>query len=200
MMDPILDAFRAELERVTLRPPAIRCLSNVTGTWLTPGDAIDPGYWVRHLRQTVRFGDGLATLRDGTSRVLVEVGPGRALSRLAQRAFENSAAPPIVTSMPEGRPAIRRHNTDVCAGSIVDDWRHRRLGSGTCSGPTAPHGAADVSVRAAPPLDRTRNRRRRGTRAGSFASTVRCEQPPAAFGGCPPHEGDNALTQAKWLS
>jgi hypothetical protein len=32
-------------------------------------------------------------------------------------------------------------------------------------------------------------------RAGSigFAQKVRCEPPPAAFGGSPPHEGENTL-------
>ncbi len=117
MMDPILAAFGAELGRVTLRPPAIRCLSNLTGTWLTDRDATDPGYWIRHLRETVRFGDCLETLRDygasaaSVERVLVEVGPGRTLSQLARRAFEGSATPTIVASMRDATDT----RTDIAA-------------------------------------------------------------------------------------
>jgi phthiocerol/phenolphthiocerol synthesis type-I polyketide synthase E len=111
MMDPILAAFRSELGRVTLRPPAIRCLSNVTGTWLTDVDATDPGYWVRHLREPVRFGAGLEALRDGVPRVLVEVGPGRALGQLARRAFAEHGAPPIIASMRDARDS----QSDVAA-------------------------------------------------------------------------------------
>ncbi len=96
MMEPILAAFRAELDHISLQPPAIRCLSNVTGTWLTDADATDPGYWVRHLREAVRFGDGLETLRDAVPRVLVEVGPGRALGQLARRGFEGGSAPAAI--------------------------------------------------------------------------------------------------------
>jgi len=35
MMDPVLDAFREEVERVERRPPAVPFISNVTGTWIT---------------------------------------------------------------------------------------------------------------------------------------------------------------------
>ena len=105
-MDPVLPAFAAELSRVALHPPRLRCLSNVTGTWLTAADATDPRYWVRHLREAVRFGDGLATLRDPTPRVLLEVGPGRALGRLGRRVFDSAAAPAIIASLPDAGEAV----------------------------------------------------------------------------------------------
>ncbi len=53
----------------------------------TPSEARDPGYWVRHLRQPVRFAEGLETLvgdRNLTNVALVEIGPGRTLTSLAQ--------------------------------------------------------------------------------------------------------------------
>ncbi|MFM9596923.1 hypothetical protein ACKI1O_47100, partial [Streptomyces scabiei] len=37
-------------------------LSNLSGDWITAAEATDPGYWVRHLRGTVRFADNLALL------------------------------------------------------------------------------------------------------------------------------------------
>src|SRR4029079_2859433 len=59
-------------------------ISNVTGTWITAGEAIDARYWARHLRETVRFGDGVAELLKDEGRILLEVGPGRVLTTLAK--------------------------------------------------------------------------------------------------------------------
>lgn len=84
-LDPVLADFRAQLERMTLRAPEIPMVSNLTGTWLTPKEAQDPDYWVRHLRHTVRFSDGAAALLEDDGRVLLEVGPGKILGSLARQ-------------------------------------------------------------------------------------------------------------------
>ncbi len=85
MMDPILDEFAARLRQVELKPPQIPYLSNVSGDWITAEQAVDPDYWVKHLRGTVRFADGLARLYADAKRALVEVGPGSTLATLAAR-------------------------------------------------------------------------------------------------------------------
>jgi non-ribosomal peptide synthase protein (TIGR01720 family) len=85
MMDPILGSFRAEIKKINLNAPQIPYISNVTGDWITAEEATDPGYWLTHLRQTVRFNDGLETLFKRQHQLFVEVGPGKALSTLAQR-------------------------------------------------------------------------------------------------------------------
>ena len=84
MLEPILEAFGAHLRGMRLAPPQIPVISNATGRPLTPAQATDPYYWVRHLRNTVRFADGIAHLRDGPPRVFLEAGPGRTLGTLAQ--------------------------------------------------------------------------------------------------------------------
>jgi acyl transferase domain-containing protein/thioesterase domain-containing protein len=84
-MDAILGAFTEVMRGCRLRPPAIPYVSNVTGTWITAAEATDPAYWARHLRETVRFADGLAALLHETPAALLEVGPGRVLSGLAAR-------------------------------------------------------------------------------------------------------------------
>ncbi|MGH9763450.1 MAG: type I polyketide synthase, partial [Blastocatellia bacterium] len=53
MMDPIVDRFEAEVRKTKLNEPAIRYISNVTGTWITDSEATDSRYWGRHLRDTV---------------------------------------------------------------------------------------------------------------------------------------------------
>ncbi len=97
MMEPILGAFREAVGRVTLSAPAIPYVSNVTGIGMTAEDAKDPVYWVRHLRQTVRFWDGLQeVIRDqDQAPMLLEVGPGRTLASLARPA--STAARPLET-------------------------------------------------------------------------------------------------------
>ncbi|MFC7440510.1 type I polyketide synthase [Laceyella putida] len=85
MMEPAMAAFRKELRRIRLREPALPFVSNLTGTWIKAEEATDPEYWVRHLRETVRFADGVKTLWERPERVLLEVGPGRTLSTLAKQ-------------------------------------------------------------------------------------------------------------------
>ncbi len=86
MMDPVLDRFRAAVARVSLRPPRLPFVSNRSGTWIRDEEATGPYYWAAHLREPVRFADGLATLfREGGEPILLEVGPGNALSALARR-------------------------------------------------------------------------------------------------------------------
>ncbi|HEV2150062.1 MAG TPA: amino acid adenylation domain-containing protein [Longimicrobiaceae bacterium] len=79
----------AELERLAsgfeLRPPEIPFVSGVTGAWITDEDACSPAYWARHLCRTVRFADGVATLRAEPGWVLLEVGPGQALGAWAMQ-------------------------------------------------------------------------------------------------------------------
>jgi acyl transferase domain-containing protein/acyl carrier protein len=85
MMEPILEPFTEAVRKVKLNPPQIPFISNVTGTWITVEEATDPHYWAKHLRQTVRFGDGISQLLETPRRILLEVGPGRTLCTLVQQ-------------------------------------------------------------------------------------------------------------------
>ncbi|MBO3750158.1 SDR family NAD(P)-dependent oxidoreductase [Streptosporangiaceae bacterium NEAU-GS5] len=97
MMEPILADFRDEVAAATRRAPERAMLSNLTGGWATAAELTDPSYWARHLRETVRFGDGAATLLAEGDWALVEVGPGRQLSALARPYAAKSA---VVASLP----------------------------------------------------------------------------------------------------
>jgi acyl transferase domain-containing protein/acyl carrier protein len=84
MLDPIVDAFRQRVASVTLCPPTRRYLSNVSGTFITAAEATDPAYWAAHLRQTVRFADGLGELLAAPDALFLEVGPGKVLRTLVR--------------------------------------------------------------------------------------------------------------------
>ncbi|MHA6326926.1 type I polyketide synthase [Roseivivax sp. CAU 1753] len=116
MLTPILPAFRDYLAGLDLQPPQIPIVSNRTGTWLTDEEAASPDYWVDHLRNTVRFADGVATLAEPANRVLLEVGPGHALSSLA-RLQPQIGANRVVPSL--------RHSDDAIAD---DRYFHEVMG------------------------------------------------------------------------
>ena len=93
MMDPILDAFRDRVAQTVRSAPALRWMSNLTGTWITSEQATDPAYWASHLRQAVRFADCVATLAaEGRKRVFIECGPGRTMSSLVKRQVPGSVS------------------------------------------------------------------------------------------------------------
>ncbi len=99
MMDPILSAFTEAVGSITLHPPALPFISNVTGTWITAEQATDPGYWAQHLRQPVRFADGLRELLNQGDKILLEVGPGRTLSTLARQSLSADAPTVVLNSL-----------------------------------------------------------------------------------------------------
>jgi acyl transferase domain-containing protein len=101
MMEPMLRAFAEQFQRVRLKPPSRPYISNVTGTWIRASEATDPQYWVQHVRQPVRFADGLAALAHDRPVVLLEVGPGSTLSSLARRQLSGPSVAVSSTRHPQ---------------------------------------------------------------------------------------------------
>ena len=99
-MDPILEPFRGLLKKTSLRAPAKRFISNLTGDWITPAQATDPEYWLRHLREPVLFSQGVARLLELSDAVWLEAGPGRALASLIER---HPGAPRVLQTLPSAR-------------------------------------------------------------------------------------------------
>ncbi|MEO0515668.1 MAG: beta-ketoacyl synthase N-terminal-like domain-containing protein [Cyanobacteria bacterium P01_A01_bin.116] len=87
MMEPMLAPFVEAVSQVTLKPPTIPFISNVTGTWITAEEATNPDYWGRQIRQTVRFSEGTTTLLQLADPVFLEIGPGDTLTKLTQQHF-----------------------------------------------------------------------------------------------------------------
>ncbi len=109
LFDPILEEFGKLLRGMKLNAPTIPIVSNRTGTWLTPELARDPEHWVRHLRETVRFADGVGVLLEDPKRVLLEVGPGQALCSFARQHPKAAQTTNIVASV--------RHREDEISDS-----------------------------------------------------------------------------------
>ncbi len=102
-MDAVVEPYAEIVRGVRLNAPRTPFLSNVTGTWIEDAEATDPGYWARHLRRPVRFADGVAELWRMRDVVLVEVGPGRALTSAAVKhpASRTVADRVVLPSLPD---------------------------------------------------------------------------------------------------
>jgi phthiocerol/phenolphthiocerol synthesis type-I polyketide synthase E len=107
MMEPILEPFARLIEGVRMKAPKLPYVTGVTGTWVTPAQATSPEHWVRHLRQTVRFSEGIATLWQDPSTALVEVGPGQGLTTLA---LQHGAGRGDRVALPSLRSAYEAHD------------------------------------------------------------------------------------------
>ncbi|GCE14615.1 type I polyketide synthase [Tengunoibacter tsumagoiensis] len=99
LMEPILSAFEQHVRRVTLHPPALLYLSNVTGDWIQPYEATDPLYWVKQLRQPVQFAAGIERLAQEQDAIFLEVGPGRTLNTLVRQNLARQTTQVVLSSL-----------------------------------------------------------------------------------------------------
>ncbi|MER5604176.1 acyltransferase domain-containing protein, partial [Streptomyces sp. NPDC002265] len=88
LMDPMLEEFAGVVRGLAFGKPRIPVVSNLTGRL---AEAYTAEYWVRHVREAVRFADGVRTLHDLGVTTFVEIGPGGVLSALAQGCLDDDA-------------------------------------------------------------------------------------------------------------
>ncbi|MER6633830.1 beta-ketoacyl synthase N-terminal-like domain-containing protein, partial [Streptomyces sp. NPDC000987] len=91
-MDGMLDAFRTVAAGLAYRPARLPVVSNVTGRIAAPEELADPDYWVRHVRDAVRFADGIRTLLDAGVTTCAELGPDGALASAGRETAGDQAA------------------------------------------------------------------------------------------------------------
>ncbi|MFI1711774.1 type I polyketide synthase [Streptomyces griseoruber] len=103
LMEPMLQEFRAVAETLTYHTPRLTIVSDVTGEIARPADLCSPDHWVRHVREPVRFADGIRLLVQRRVARFVELGPDGTLTALAQDCFEGDAPPPAVPTLRKDR-------------------------------------------------------------------------------------------------
>lgn len=120
-MDPILKPYLKVLHKIKLNAPAIRFVSNVSGTWISDSSAQSPDYWPAQLRGTVRFAECIRSIhRDFPDAVWVEVGPGDTLTNIVKRhnAIPNAM---LTTSLP---PHHLRPGAEFISKAVASLWLH----------------------------------------------------------------------------
>ncbi|TDT97690.1 polyene macrolide polyketide synthase [Streptomyces sp. 846.5] len=140
LMEPMLAEFREVAESISFERPRIAVVSNVTGRVATAEELTSPEYWVSHVREPVRFADGVGALEQVGAVRFLELGPDGTLTALAQACIANADSV-VVPGLRKDRPeptalltavaGLFTHGTDV-------DWTALLPGAGRVDLPTYP--------------------------------------------------------------
>ena len=132
LMEPMLDEFRRVLSIVKYHPPRIPIISNLTGAPATGDDLLTAEYWVRHVRETVQFADGVRALSAVGVRTVLELGPDAVLSAMARESVDGTEiwfVPMVRRDRPEPETVLTAVATAYVRGTAVD-WMTWFAGSG----------------------------------------------------------------------
>ncbi|MDG3014762.1 SDR family NAD(P)-dependent oxidoreductase [Speluncibacter jeojiensis] len=120
LMDPVLDRFTDVVSRLSTRPQTIPIVSDVTGRLATDDELGSPDYWARHLRQPVRFHEGMCALDELGVTHCVEVGPGAGLAALAAEVVPNAI--PTLPGRGDEEQGIAEAIAAAHVQGITIDW------------------------------------------------------------------------------
>ncbi len=131
LLDSVLDAFRERLSRIRFRTPQLPFISNLTGDWADATVLTTADYWVRHLRNPVRFSDGLKRALELPGAVLLEVGPGQGLCALARQNTPGAGRTILASTCRANEPGGDLALTMASAGALwtrglACDWSAMR--------------------------------------------------------------------------
>ncbi|WP_438827733.1 type I polyketide synthase, partial [Streptomyces javensis] len=104
LMDGMLAEFRRVAQVLEYAPPRIPVVSTVTGRVATADELCSPEYWVRHVREAVRFLDGVHTLADKGATTFLELGPDAVLTAMAQDCLPDADGTAYAAALRGGRP------------------------------------------------------------------------------------------------
>ncbi len=123
LMDGMLAEFGEVAASISYAAPTIPVVSNLTGEAASQ-ELCSPDYWVRQVRQTVRFGDGLRWLGEHKATTFLELGPDVVLSAMAGEALGRDvlAAPLLREGRAEANTLLKALAGAWVRGVEVD-WR-----------------------------------------------------------------------------
>ncbi|WP_250405191.1 type I polyketide synthase [Streptomyces cellostaticus] len=133
-MDGMLEDFRAVAEGISYEAPRVAVVSNLTGAVVTD-EMGSADFWVRHVRDAVRFLDGVRALETAGVTTYLELGPDGVLSALAQDCLtgDTDTAPVLTPALRGGRPEAETVTTALArvhAHGVPVDWAAYFAGTG----------------------------------------------------------------------
>jgi len=105
MMDPVVEGLQTFAEGLGFATPTIPYVSSVSGAWVL--QAPDAAYWAQHCRHPVRFAEALQKVAGDAPPILIEVGPGRALTTFATQGLPRESYRAAITTLPDAVAADR---------------------------------------------------------------------------------------------
>ncbi len=127
LMEPMLDEFGALVEGLSFGEAVLPIVSNVTGELLSAQEACSPAYWVGHVREPVRFYDGVRYLEAAGVTRFLEIGPDGVLSAMVSECLSEQSESRVLlgTSMRAKRPetaVLMKLISEAHVDGIPIDW------------------------------------------------------------------------------
>ncbi|MFF2046185.1 beta-ketoacyl synthase N-terminal-like domain-containing protein, partial [Kitasatospora sp. NPDC058170] len=139
LMEPMLAEFRELVAGLEFHPPRIPVVSDLTGRLATAEELASTEYWVRHVREAVRFADGLRTLHGDGIGAYLELGPDAVLATMAADTLPDAVLLPVLrrdrpepVAVPQALAALHT------AGGAVDWPAYFGTGPDGPNGPNDP--------------------------------------------------------------
>ncbi len=98
LMDPMLTEFGQIAGRLDYREPGIPIVSAVTGEPVAPGELGTAAYWVRNVREPVRFAAAIRRAADRGVTAFVEIGPDTTLAPMIGDCLEDETTVAVATA------------------------------------------------------------------------------------------------------
>ncbi|MFD5453325.1 type I polyketide synthase, partial [Streptomyces sp. NPDC127100] len=122
LMEPMLAEFREVARSVAYEAPKLAVLSNVTGELADAAVVCDPEYWVRHVREAVRFADGMTHLAEHGVTAVLELGPDGVLSGMGAECVPQVLFAPVLRKDRDEADSLVRALAEVYVRGHAVDW------------------------------------------------------------------------------
>ncbi|HUA74724.1 MAG TPA: type I polyketide synthase [Solirubrobacteraceae bacterium] len=118
LMEPMLDEFAARIGDLAFSPPELPIVATAAGRPLGE-ELATPGYWVRQVREPVRFHEAVRWLAQAGAACFLELGPASTLTALARASMADRDGSPQEPPLLAATMARRRPEARTLLGALA---------------------------------------------------------------------------------